>query len=333
MEMTAYNVEEPSQVGEVRRAVLARSAQLGFDEETAGTAALLATEAGTNLVKHAGGGTILLHTDDETGGLDLLVLDRGPGLADPVLAFTDGLSTSGTAGLGLGSLRRLASAFDMHSAAGHGTALLLRVGPRAAFRRAPMLVGVVAVPSPREDVCGDLVMVHQEMDRTVCMVADGLGHGVAAREAARAAIDGAFARVRGEPAEQMRAAHDAARHTRGAALLVVEIDRTAGVVRACGVGNISGQVLADGRAFHLVSTNGIVGVQLNKVQQFQYPWDGRAVLVMHSDGLAHRWGLDGYGGWRQRHPLLVAGLLYRDHRRGRDDVSVLVARQRHAGED
>jgi anti-sigma regulatory factor (Ser/Thr protein kinase) len=333
MEMTAFAVEEPSQVGEVRRAVLARAAQLGFDEATAGTAALLATEAGTNLVKHAGGGIILLDTDDVTGGLDLLVLDRGPGLSNVAQAFTDGVSTSGTPGLGLGSLRRMASLFDLHSGADQGTAMLLRVAPRSLPSRVPMLVGIVAVASPNEEVCGDLVAVRHEIDRTVCMVADGLGHGVAAREAARAAIDGALAQIRTEPAEMVRSAHHAARHTRGAALLVVEIDRAAGVVRACGVGNVSGQVLGTSRALHLVSTNGIVGTQMNKVQQFQYPWSEAAVLVMHSDGLAHRWGLEGYGGWRQRHPRLVAGLLYRDHRRSRDDVSVLVARQPLTGEE
>ena len=330
--MIAFEVEEPSRVGEVRRAVLARAAQLGFDEHEAGRAALLATEAGTNLVKHAGGGVILLATDDETGALDLLVLDRGPGLADPALAFTDGLSTTRTAGLGLGSLRRLASAFDMHSAAGHGTALLLRVAPRRPGALPPMRVGIVAVAMPQEDVCGDLVTVHQELDRTICILADGLGHGVAARDAARAAVEGALGRVRAEPADIVRSAHDAARHTRGAALLVVEIDRARGVLRACGVGNIAGRVVAGAQPVHLVSTNGIVGVQLSKVQQYQYPWSETAVLVMHSDGLAQRWELDAYGGWRQRHPRLVAGLLYRDHRRGRDDVAVLVARQPLAGE-
>ncbi len=46
---------------------------------------------------------------------------------------------------------------------------------------------------------------------------------------------------------------------------------------------------------------------------------------MHSDGLATHWSFDRYPGLGQRHPGLVAGVLYRDHRRGRDDVTVLAA--------
>ena len=45
---------------------------------------------------------------------------------------------------------------------------------------------------------------------------------------------------------------------------------------------------------------------------------------MHSDGLATRWSLDAYPGLQRRHPGLVAGVLYRDYSRGRDDVTVLV---------
>ena len=48
---------------------------------------------------------------------------------------------------------------------------------------------------------------------------------------------------------------------------------------------------------------------------------------MHSDGLQTKWKLDAYPGLQMRHPSLVAAVLYRDYRRGRDDVTVLVARE------
>jgi hypothetical protein len=44
---------------------------------------------------------------------------------------------------------------------------------------------------------------------------------------------------------------------------------------------------------------------------------------MHSDGLLSRWSLDVYPGLARRDPALLAGVLYRDFRRGRDDVTVL----------
>jgi hypothetical protein len=51
-------------------------------------------------------------------------------------------------------------------------------------------------------------------------------------------------------------------------------------------------------------------------------------MVMFSDGLASHWSLDDYPGLRQRHPTLIAAVLYRDFSRRRDDVTVVVARQR-----
>jgi hypothetical protein len=49
---------------------------------------------------------------------------------------------------------------------------------------------------------------------------------------------------------------------------------------------------------------------------------------MHSDGLNTRWDLALYPGIWSKHPALIAGLLYRDFSRERDDVTVLVAKSR-----
>jgi hypothetical protein len=48
---------------------------------------------------------------------------------------------------------------------------------------------------------------------------------------------------------------------------------------------------------------------------------------MHSDGLGSRFDLADYPGLRARDPSLIAGVLYRDHARGRDDVTVAVLRE------
>ncbi len=50
-------------------------------------------------------------------------------------------------------------------------------------------------------------------------------------------------------------------------------------------------------------------------------------MILHSDGLVTRWDLGIYPGLTRSEPGILAGILYRDHRRGRDDVTVVVARE------
>jgi len=76
----------------------------------------------------------------------------------------------------------------------------------------------------------------------------------------------------------------------------------------------------------MVSHHGIVGHHLGKIQEFRFPWSAQSVLVMHSDGLKTNWSLESYPGIWHKHPALIAGVLYRDFTRDRDDVTVLVAK-------
>ena len=76
-----------------------------------------------------------------------------------------------------------------------------------------------------------------------------------------------------------------------------------------------------------MSHHGTVGHDVRRVQEFTYPWPAGATLVMHSDGLTSHWTFDRYPGLAARHPMLIAGVLYRDFRRGRDDTTVVVLRE------
>jgi hypothetical protein len=93
-----------------------------------------------------------------------------------------------------------------------------------------------------------------------------------------------------------------------------------------GVGNIAGTMIMTDTRQHLMSYNGIVGHQMQKLHTLTYPWSDNALLVLHSDGLATHWDLKAYPGLAGRHPSLIAGVLYRDFRRDRDDVTVVVVR-------
>jgi hypothetical protein len=124
--------------------------------------------------------------------------------------------------------------------------------------------------------------------------------------------------------------HLALRSTRGAALAVTEVDVEAGVVRFAGVGNIAGSIWNGDRSHHTVSHNGTAGHGTIRIREFSYPWPKGAVLVLASDGLTTRWTLESYPGLAARDPALLAAVLYRDHSRHRDDITVVVAREPRA---
>src|SRR3954468_11125715 len=91
----AHAVEDPSQVAATRRAALALANQIGFSEERAGRAALVVSELATNLAKHSKAGEILFRAIGRTGagapeGIEILAIDRGPGMPDVARAREDG---------------------------------------------------------------------------------------------------------------------------------------------------------------------------------------------------------------------------------------------------
>lgn len=154
METLRFEVSETSAVGQARRTASDLAQNLGFDAGEVGKVALVVTEAASNLVKHAGGGELLVHPlgRGEERGLDLLALDRGPGIDDVARATRDGFSTGGTPGTGLGAVWRNSSVADLYTRPGKGTALFARLSARPTPPRA-MEVGVVSVRHRFSSAC------------------------------------------------------------------------------------------------------------------------------------------------------------------------------------
>ncbi|HEY7893668.1 MAG TPA: ATP-binding SpoIIE family protein phosphatase [Gemmatimonadaceae bacterium] len=328
----ALTVSDPSHVGEVRRRANALGVTAGFGENELGTLAVIVTEAATNLARHAAEGIILLRlVGTPPSAVELLALDKGPGIRDLAKAMSDGYSTAGSAGHGLGAMRRMATEFDVYSAPETGTTLFARVhaSQRSLTGEAdPGATGVVCLPMASERACGDAWLIDRTEHRALVVLADGLGHGADAARAAETAIRTAEQHARHSPSRIIEAAHGAMRGTRGAALAVAEIVPSEQRLTFAGIGNISGVIVSHDDAKSLASLNGIAGHEMRAVREFIYPWIGKACLIMHSDGIKARWQLGTYPGLMARHPALVAGTLFRDFTRGRDDATVLAVRMR-----
>ncbi|HEV7923613.1 MAG TPA: ATP-binding protein, partial [Thermoanaerobaculia bacterium] len=280
-------VNDASGVADARRHAQSCAEALRMSETAVGKAGLVATELATNLIKHAGGGSIAFASDEEQPHmLSVISMDKGPGIANVTGAMRDGFSTAGSHGNGLGAIQRAACMFDIWTVQGKGTVLTCRIEdearrPRSTVpERAPRVeVAGLCVAMPGEEEPGDAwTAMRGGDDQLTIVVADGLGHGPMAAAAAREAIRSVRTRPGREVSEMMLDAHGALRATRGAAMAVARIHPSRGVVEFVGAGNIVGVVMGDA-VRRTVSYGGIVGHEMRKTQTFSYPWLPTSILI------------------------------------------------------
>lgn len=305
-----------------------------------GRSGLVATELATNLVRHARDAEIWIAARPPLHDIEIICVDRGPGIKDIATAMQDGVSTgSGSPGTGLGAISRLADDFFVVSAA-TGTVSLARLRQG---RRAPsalsLRMGAVCLAVAPETISGDAWALRSGAGLAEVLVVDGLGHGPLAGEAARAAVD-VFAsqnvNVNGSGSgnesgaadaamplgEFVAQAHAALRGTRGAALLAVRFGAQA--VHSCGAGNISGRLFNGVASLSLSSQHGTAGVQISRPRVTDCSSLDHGVLVLHSDGVSARWKHEDYAGLLGRDAGLLAACLLWHNTRSRDDATVVV---------
>jgi anti-sigma regulatory factor (Ser/Thr protein kinase) len=329
-------VEDASAVVACRNAGLAMASRLQFPAARADSLALAVTEAASNLHKHARQGALLLavNRDTDVPGIDLVTIDSGPGLQDVSAAMQDGHSTSGTLGIGLGAIRRLADFCDLYSVPGHGTALVARFWPvprehvprGAASRRCAGLIR----PITGETECGDAYGVLRTDDTVTAVFCDGLGHGPLAAAAAAAALAAVLSEPATEsgtewatePAALLERAHRRMSGTRGGAVAVVQVSGQR--ARFAGLGNVAAFILSAGSRKSMLSVPGIAGYQARAFRQFEYEVPPGAAVILHSDGISSRWEVAAVPGVETKDPLLVAAVLLAEAGIHRDDAGILV---------
>ncbi|WP_458247508.1 SpoIIE family protein phosphatase [Streptomyces sp. MAI_2237] len=334
-------VHDSTRLRDARLAVEEAAVAAGLDEGRTAAAALVATELATNLLKHADGGRLLIDVvpppapvegGDRTRFVQISALDHGPGIADVPAALDDGFTTARSLGAGLGTCRRLADAFAVHSTPGRGTVALARVGTGAAAA-APtacgMRAGGVNLPYAGAAYSGDAWTSVGSGDRVTLMLADGLGHGPQAAHASTAAVEALRQSAHLPPAESLGRLDTALRGTRGAAVAVAQVDTAAGTLRFAGLGNASAWLWEDGAWHCLLSRPGIVGVHRPRTLTDQLRrWGGDRVLLLHSDGLPGRRTPPSAPDLLSADPAVMAAVILRDSgsaaRPPRDDTTVAV---------
>ena len=107
----------------VRQRAREQSHRAGFSLLETTKLVTAASELARNALEHGGGGyaDIEVITDGLRRGVRMTFVDDGPGIPDIEQALTDGFTTGGGLGLGLGGSRRLVNEFHIESVVGRGT--------------------------------------------------------------------------------------------------------------------------------------------------------------------------------------------------------------------
>ncbi len=331
--MTSWlQITDQSTIGEARRITRAAARDCGFDAASIEKVAIVATEAATNLHRHARNGRFVC-TRQPGGDLVILAMDDGPGMENPERMMVDGVSTIGTMGTGLGAMKRLSDHFEIWSRPDEGTILIAGFAgcggkrPPDAFELAGLRV---AAPGYTE--CGDNFGWQREAGDLKLFLCDGFGHGPVAAEDADLILERFCASGEADVGLLLASLCETEGLHRGAVGMLVGISDDGGDVISAGVGNIAGLILGRDGARRMVSRDGSIGGRcLARPMNYEFPKG--SVLVLHSDGIRTFRYHERHQGLIYRSCLMIAATILKDGFRGNDDASVMVLRRRDGADD
>ncbi len=328
----SYPLTDRSYISIVKREVRALVTKLGFSTTKVGEVDIILAELASNLVKYAREGEILVRPmfSADNAGLELISVDSGPGMTDINRMMTDGVSTGGSLGQGLGAVKRLADLFQLYSLPTRGTVALVRVYQKS---NAPVPasslgdVQCVIVPKVGETACGDSAYAQLTPTALTLFLGDGLGHGASAQQAVRLANQTMERQRERSPALWLTAIHRAAIGTRGLVGTGAVFDFSSRKWKICGVGNIKTQLNGMLQVKNYIPQNGILGYNLpRKLTEYELPYEPGQCLVMASDGIRNRWNPNRYPNISRYSSTVMAAAIYKEFARQTDDMSVMVAR-------
>lgn len=328
---TSYPITDRSFVAYAKREIHLLSSKWRFSETQIAEIDLIVSELCSNLIKHGGGGEILvrlMQRDRNSDLLEVICIDNGKGFDDAAKMMRDGFSTTQTLGHGLGSIYRLSDNFQLLSRVDWGTLLYCckhSSRPGDSTKR-KVDIKAVCVPKQAETVCGDGYEVKVKGSLTQILMGDGLGHGPMAHEA----MEGACSIFRetdiDDPSEMIRKLHQELRKSRGLVCSLAYLDHRKNEWTICGVGNIMSRIYTGITYKNYMGYNGVVGMNIPKtLNNSIVPAEKNQRLIMCSDGIRSGWDLSKYPGILRYDNAIIAASILKDFSRKTDDTSVLVA--------
>jgi serine/threonine-protein kinase RsbT len=128
VEIWEFRIDKEADIVAVRQQVREIAKELHFDQFAVAALTTAASELSRNIWVHAqkGQARICVLRNGRRVGVELEFVDHGPGIADLNRVLAGGFSTSKSLGLGLSGTKRLVDEFDIDSAPGRGTKVVIR---------------------------------------------------------------------------------------------------------------------------------------------------------------------------------------------------------------
>lgn len=306
------------------------SASVGFSAGECDEVALAVTELASNLIRHAGGGTLSLEpaVREARHGIQIESADSGPGFQDFERALTDGFSTLDGLGTGLGAVNRLMDELECKPAGAVGARIVCRrwLRPRMTMSSLPLDFGVASRSYRNMRENGDTFVICRLDDKALVGVIDGLGHGQFAQRASRTARQ-YIEQHPDQPLQALfRGTGRACQATRGVVMMLMLIDTTRRTFTVASVGDIELRVWGSAERLALIPRRGVVGLNAPQPATAEHPYTAATVLIMHSDGLRSRWDFKDFPWIGHESASIAAQRLLTALARDDDDATVLVVR-------
>ncbi|MGR3453907.1 ATP-binding protein [Pseudooceanicola sp.] len=320
-------IDDRSAVAAMRRLARRYATQIKLPDRRQEELAIVVTEATTNILRYAERGRALIEVVSHPGveKLVLLFTDNGPGIPEIDRMFEDGQSSTDSAGLGLGAIRRLSDSFDIFTSAEDGTTIVCSFTVRSTPVTTSLEVEGLRVCHPAETVCGDNWLLRQTRRATDILVCDGLGHGPRAAEAS-AQVVAAAQEFSADPGRTMEHLTASLLGTRGAVASMVRIEEPEMTLSYAGLGNITTICIGAHGTRRLAMRDGRIGGAPTRGFEEEMHLVPGDLVILHSDGLKTLRDSHLRPGLLHRSPLLIAGFLLDRAFRGRDDACIVVAR-------
>lgn len=318
----AIAVVDEASVSVVRERVREVGAATGLTEVQTASLVNVASELAQNQRMHARAGVVTVLPLEGRQGVEIVAVDHGPGIASPMKALKSHKegSAGATLGVGLAAVLELADEVDIDVRIGEGT--LIRARKLGDHQPRRPCVGVFGRPIEGERTSGDDATFQRTTSDSLVAVCDGLGHGVEAREASRAAVGALSASA--DLATMIIHANDAAQRTRGAVVTVARLG-IGGAVDLALVGNTAAFVCGRRETRRYSGNPSVLGTRLFKHATIESESLARGeLLVLFSDGLSNKLTLEHEDTLLHEHPVIIAEQLAARFGSNRDDVMVLV---------